>query len=188
MSAVFLLSLVLPSDHSPLPLASPCVMLLKAYLATSAGLYISRGNGPIPIEEFYSATSQRCQDRLTSSASPLSAPGGPWWRIIENAVAYPEEHLPNVRPLGRPPHGLSRWQRRGRDWRDAKRSMAPSVSAPRAGDLAGHTEILKAISSYVQSPWHRRNPNQCQDTRPRRDAFFQNRRLHTRHSLEEHLD
>jgi hypothetical protein len=77
-------------------------MLLKAYLATCAGFYISRGNGPIPIEEFYSATG----DRLTAPPAvpgppdvkrkPLSAPGGPWPRIIENAVAYPEEHLPKT--------------------------------------------------------------------------------------------
>ncbi|KAI9459257.1 hypothetical protein BJY52DRAFT_1267314 [Lactarius psammicola] len=103
-SAVFLLTLVLPSDHSPYPPVplSSRVTLLKAYLATSATYYISRGNGPIPIEEFYSATS----DRLTAPPAapvppdakikPLSAPGGPWERIIVNAVAHPEEHLPKA--------------------------------------------------------------------------------------------
>jgi len=103
-SAVFLFTLVLPSGNSPyppFPLADR-VMLLKAYFATSAGFYISRGNGPIPLEEFYAATS----DRLTAPPAvpgppdykrqPLSAPGGPWWRIIQNAVAYPEEHLPKT--------------------------------------------------------------------------------------------
>ncbi|KAH9170229.1 hypothetical protein EDB89DRAFT_2072216 [Lactarius sanguifluus] len=103
-SAVFLLTLVLPSDHSPYPLVplASRVTLLKAYLATSATWYISRGNVPIPIEEFYSATS----DRLTAPPAapvppdakrkPLSAPGGPWERIIANAVAHPEEHLPKA--------------------------------------------------------------------------------------------
>ena len=84
-----------------MPLASR-VTLLKAYLATSATWYISRGNGPIPVEEFYSATS----DRLTAPAAapvppdakrkPLTAPGGPWERIVANAVAHPEEHLPKA--------------------------------------------------------------------------------------------
>lgn len=103
-SSVFLFTLVLPSDHSPYPLVSLTsrVTLLKAYLATCATWYISRGNGPIPIEEFYSATS----DRLTAPPAvpappdakrkPLSAPGGPWERIIANAVAHPEEHLPKA--------------------------------------------------------------------------------------------
>ena len=76
--------------------------LLKAYLATCAAWYISRGNGPIPLERFYSATG----DRLTAPPAvpvqpdakrkPLSAPGGPWERIIANAVAHPEEHLPKA--------------------------------------------------------------------------------------------
>ncbi|KAH9965709.1 hypothetical protein BJV74DRAFT_785799 [Russula compacta] len=103
-SAIFLLTLVLPSKNAPyppVPLASR-LTLLKAYLATSAGWYISRGNSSLPIEEFYSATS----DRLTAppaapvppsaSRKPLSAPGGPWERIIINAVAHPDEHLPKV--------------------------------------------------------------------------------------------
>ncbi|KAH9051498.1 hypothetical protein EDB87DRAFT_821189 [Lactarius vividus] len=103
-SAVFLLTLVLPSDHSPYPLVplASRVTLLKAYLATSAAWYISQGNVPIPIEAFYSATG----DRLTAPPAtpvppdakrkPLSAPGGPWERIIVNAVAHPEEHLPKA--------------------------------------------------------------------------------------------
>jgi len=103
-SAVFLLTLVLPSGNSPYPSASleNRVMLLKAYLATCAGFYISRGNGPMPIDEFYAATS----DRLTAPPAvpappgakrkPLSAPGGQWGRIIANSIAYPEEHLPKT--------------------------------------------------------------------------------------------
>ncbi|KAF8259245.1 hypothetical protein EI94DRAFT_1616699, partial [Lactarius quietus] len=103
-SSIFLLTLVLPSDKSPyppVPLASR-VTLLKAYLATSAAWYISRGNGPILIEDFYAATS----DRLTAPPAvpappdakrkPLTAPGGPWERIVSNAVAHPEEHLPKA--------------------------------------------------------------------------------------------
>ena len=103
-SATFLFTLILPSDRSPyppLPLASR-LMLLKAYLATCAAWYISRGNGPIPIKEFYSAT----VDRLTAPPAapvppdakrrPLNAPSGPWPRIIENALVYPEEHLPKT--------------------------------------------------------------------------------------------
>ena len=103
-SAVFLLTLVLPSGHSPYPPVplTDRVMLLKAYLATCAGIYISQGSGSIPIEAFYTATS----DRLTAPPAvpappdakrkPLSAPGGPWTRIIANAIAYPEEHLPKI--------------------------------------------------------------------------------------------
>jgi hypothetical protein len=100
-SAIFLLTLVLPSEHAPyppVPLASR-LTLLKAYLATSAGWYIARGNAAPTVQEFYSATS----DRLTAppaapappsaSRKPLSAPGGPWERIIVNAVAHPDEHL-----------------------------------------------------------------------------------------------
>jgi len=103
-SAVFLLTLVLPSGNSPyppVPLADR-VMLLKAYLAICAGIYISQGSGSIPIEAFYAATS----DRLTSPPAvpappdakrkPLGAPGGPWARIIANAIAHPEEHLPKI--------------------------------------------------------------------------------------------
>jgi hypothetical protein len=103
-SALFLLTLVLPSGNSPYPPAPLAnrVMLLKAYLATCAAWYISQGNGPIPIEEFYAATS----DRLTAPPAvpappdakrkPLSAPGGPWGRIIANAIAHPEEHVPKT--------------------------------------------------------------------------------------------
>ena len=100
-SALFLLTLVLPSEdppYPPAPLASR-LTLLKAYLATCAGWYIARGNGPLPIKEFYSAT----HDRLTAppakpapptaSRKPLSAPGGPWERIIANAIAHPDEHI-----------------------------------------------------------------------------------------------
>ena len=103
-SAVFLLTLVLPSGNSPYPSASleNRVMLLKAYLATCAGFYISRGNGNMPIAGFYAATG----DRLTAPPAvpaplgakrkPLSAPGGQWGRIIANSIAYPEEHLPKT--------------------------------------------------------------------------------------------
>jgi len=100
-SAIFLLTLVLPSSNSPYPPVPLVdrVILLKAYLATCVGFYISRGNGPIPIEGFYAAT----RDQLTTPPAvpgppdakrkPLSAPGGPWARIITNAIAFPEEHL-----------------------------------------------------------------------------------------------
>lgn len=103
-SALFLLPLVLPSSNSPYPPAplADRVTLLKAYFATSAAWYISQGNGPILIEEFYVATN----DRLTSPPAvpappdakrkPHSAPGGPWGRIIANAIAYPEEHVPKT--------------------------------------------------------------------------------------------
>jgi hypothetical protein len=100
-SSLFLLTLVLRSDTSPyppLPLAGR-VTLLKAYFSSCAGFYISRGNGPLPVEEFYTATN----DRLTAppgvpgpsgvKRQRLSAPGGPWARIITNAIAYPEEHV-----------------------------------------------------------------------------------------------
>ena len=69
-SALFLLPLVLPSGNSPyppVPLADR-VTLLKAYFATSAAWYISQGNGPILIEEFYVTTN----DRLTSPPAVLS--------------------------------------------------------------------------------------------------------------------
>jgi Questin oxidase-like len=99
-SAIFLLTLVLPSGHPypPVPLASR-LTLLKAYLATCAAWYIARGNWTLPIKEFYAAT----HDRLTAppatppppsaSRKPLSAPGGPWERIIANTIAHPDEHL-----------------------------------------------------------------------------------------------
>jgi len=96
-----LLTVVLPygdSPYPPVPLSSR-LTLLKAYLATSAGWYISRGNAALPIKDFYSATS----DRLTAppaapvppsaSRKPLTAPGGPWERIVVNTVAHPDEHL-----------------------------------------------------------------------------------------------
>jgi hypothetical protein len=100
-SAIFLLTVVLRSEQAPnppVPLSSR-VTLLKAYLATCAGWYISRGNAAVPIKDFYYATN----DRLTAPPAvhvphdaprkPLSAEGGPWQRIIANAVAHPDEHL-----------------------------------------------------------------------------------------------
>ena len=76
--------------------------LLKSYLATCAGWYISRGNAALPIKNFYNATN----DRLTAPPAapvppnaprkPLMAPGGPWERIIANTVANPDEHLPKA--------------------------------------------------------------------------------------------
>ena len=100
-SAIFLLTIILRSEHGPnppVPLSSR-LTLLKAYLATCAGWYISRGNAAVPIKDFYYATN----DRLTAppavpvppsaSGKPLSARGGPWQRIIANAVAHPDEHL-----------------------------------------------------------------------------------------------
>jgi hypothetical protein len=96
-----LLTVVLRSEQAPnppVPLSSR-LTLLKAYLATCAGWYISRGNAAIPIKDFYYTTN----DRLTAppavpappdaSRKPLSAEGGPWQRIIANAVAHPDEHL-----------------------------------------------------------------------------------------------
>ena len=103
-SSVFLLTLVFPSDKSPyppIPLASR-LTLLKAYLATCAGWYISRGNGRMPLEEFYAATNNRLTAPPAVPAppdakrKPLGAPGGPWERIVANAVAHPEEHLPKA--------------------------------------------------------------------------------------------
>ncbi|KAN0135169.1 hypothetical protein V8E53_007060 [Lactarius tabidus] len=100
-SAVFSLTLVFPSDKSPyppVPLASR-LRLLKAYLATSAAWYISRGNGPMPLKEVYAATNNRFTSPPAVPApsdakrKPLSASGGPWERIVVNAVAHPEEHL-----------------------------------------------------------------------------------------------
>jgi hypothetical protein len=100
-SAVFSLTLVFPSDKSPyppVPLASR-LRLLKAYLATSAAWYISRGNGPMPVKEVYAATNNRFTSPPAVPApsdakrKPLSASGGPWERIVVNAVAHPEEHL-----------------------------------------------------------------------------------------------
>ncbi|KAH9170231.1 hypothetical protein EDB89DRAFT_2072217 [Lactarius sanguifluus] len=78
-SAIFLLTLVLPSDHYPYPLVplASRVTLLKAYLATSA--YMQQ---PVPPD---------------AKRKPLSAPGGPWERIIANCLsAHPEEHLPKA--------------------------------------------------------------------------------------------
>jgi len=100
-SSVFLLTLVLPSEHSPyylVPLTSR-LTLLKTYLATCATWYISRGNAPLPIEEFYAATADRrtappaVPAPPSAPRKPLNAPGGPWQRIIVNAVAHPDEHL-----------------------------------------------------------------------------------------------
>src|SRR5260221_818638 len=98
-SAIFLLTIVLRSEQAPnppVPLSSR-VTLLKAYLATCAGWYISRGNAAVPIKDFYYATN----DRLTAPPAvpappdaprqPLSAAGGPWQRVIANAVAHPDE-------------------------------------------------------------------------------------------------
>ena len=100
-SAIFLLTIILRSEQAPnppVPLSSR-VTLLKAYLATCAGWYISRGNAAVPIKDFYYATN----DRLTAPPAvpvppdaerkPLSAEGGPWQRIIANAIAHPDEHL-----------------------------------------------------------------------------------------------
>jgi hypothetical protein len=102
-SAIFLLTVVLRSEHTPyppVPLASR-LTLLKAYLATCAGWYISRGNVALPIKDFYHATS----DRLTAPPAapapappsapqtPLSARDGQWERIIVTAVAHPDDHL-----------------------------------------------------------------------------------------------
>ncbi|KAH9974953.1 hypothetical protein BGW80DRAFT_1444565 [Lactifluus volemus] len=63
-SSIFLLTLVLPSERPyPLvPLASR-LTLLKAYLATSAAWYISRGNWALPVKEFYAAGSLPLQQR-----------------------------------------------------------------------------------------------------------------------------
>ncbi|KAI0300670.1 hypothetical protein B0F90DRAFT_1566309, partial [Multifurca ochricompacta] len=103
-SAIFLLTLVLPSERSPypcVPLASR-LTLLKAYLATCAAWYISRGNSSLPIEGFYSDTRARLSAPPaapvppSATRKPLTAPGGPWGRIIINAVAHPEEHLPKA--------------------------------------------------------------------------------------------
>jgi hypothetical protein len=100
-SAIFLLTVVLRSEQAPnppVPLSSR-LTLLKAYLATCAGWYVSRGNAAVPIKDFYHATN----DQLTAPPAvpvrpdaprkPLSAEGGPWQRIIANAVAHPDEHL-----------------------------------------------------------------------------------------------
>ena len=100
-SSIFLLTVVLRSEHAPYPhvALSNRLTLLKAYLATCAAWYISRGNAAVPIKDFYDATS----DRLTAPPAapappsapckPLSARGNPWERIIVNGVAHPDEHV-----------------------------------------------------------------------------------------------
>ena len=125
MSAVLLFTLVLPSGNSPylpLPLADH-VMLLKGYLATSAGIYISQGNGPIPVEEFYTATN----DRLTAPPAmpgppdvkrkPLSTPVGHGAASSRTPSDTQRRTCPRPyarRALRRLSHGLFRWRRRGR--------------------------------------------------------------------------
>ena len=100
-SSIFLLTVVLRSEHAPYPpvALSSRLTLLKAYLAICAAWYISRGNVPLPIKDFYDATS----DRLavppaalvppSAPRKPLGARGGPWERIIVNGVAHPDEHV-----------------------------------------------------------------------------------------------
>jgi Questin oxidase-like len=54
-SAIFLLTVVLRSEQAPnppVPLLNR-LTLLKAYLATCAGWYISRGNAAVPIKDFF---------------------------------------------------------------------------------------------------------------------------------------
>ncbi|KAF8259250.1 hypothetical protein EI94DRAFT_1813630 [Lactarius quietus] len=85
-SAIFLLTLVLPSSNSPyppVPLADR-VILLKAYLATCAGSTFLEEMGLFP---------SRVPGPPDAKRKPLSAPGGPWARIITNSIAFPEEHL-----------------------------------------------------------------------------------------------
>lgn len=56
----------------------------------------------MPLEEFYAATNNRLTAPPAVPAppdakrKPLGAPGGPWERIVANAVAHPEEHLPKA--------------------------------------------------------------------------------------------
>jgi hypothetical protein len=100
-SSIFLLTVVLRSEHAPYPhvALSSRLTLLKAYLAMCAAWYISRGNVPLPIKDFYDVTS----DRLTAPPAapvppsaqlkPLGARGSPWERIIVNGVAHPDEHV-----------------------------------------------------------------------------------------------
>jgi Questin oxidase-like len=100
-SSIFLLTVVLRSEHTPYPpvALSSRLTLLKAYLAICAAWYISKGNAPLPIKDFYDATS----DRLamppaapvppSAPRKPLGARGGPWERIIVNGVAHPDEHV-----------------------------------------------------------------------------------------------
>ncbi|KAH9992169.1 hypothetical protein BJV77DRAFT_456359 [Russula vinacea] len=99
-SSIFLLTVVLRSEHAPYPhvALSSRLTLLKAYRMCAAW-YISRGNVPLPIKDFYDVTS----DRLTAPPAapvppsaqlkPLGARGSPWERIIMNGVAHPDEHV-----------------------------------------------------------------------------------------------
>jgi Questin oxidase-like len=100
-SLIFLLTVVLRSEHAPYPpvALSSRLKLLKAYLATCAAWYISRGNAALPIKDFYDVTSDRLTAPTATAVSPsaprkpLSTRGGAWERIIVNGIAHPDVHL-----------------------------------------------------------------------------------------------
>ncbi|KAI0315492.1 hypothetical protein OF83DRAFT_1199907 [Amylostereum chailletii] len=121
-SAIFLPLFLLPGSRSSalspaLPLQSR-FLLLRAYLATCAGWLVANGQPPLPIRDFYSATSHH----LSAPPAPhahkpanrvdgkrdLDAPGltmrtggSAWARIWTNVVVHPNEHLIKaIRALG----------------------------------------------------------------------------------------
>ena len=119
-SAIFLPVLLLPGKVDPLLTPSLSIrsrlLLLRGYLATCAGWFVASGQPPLPIKDFYSATSQyltapraaharvpeqRIKRDLDDPGLTMPVGTSAWARIWANVVVHPNEHLIKlIRALG----------------------------------------------------------------------------------------
>jgi hypothetical protein len=88
-----------PFKPGALPFANR-LMLLQTYLAVSTAWKISRGNHPLPIADFYSATNAQqsapARNGVGVGVGALRSPGSAWTRIIPSAIQGPDEHTPKI--------------------------------------------------------------------------------------------
>ena len=88
-----------PFKPGALPFANR-LLLLQTYLAVSTAWKISRGNHPLPIADFYSATNAQqfapARAGVGVGLGALRPPGSAWTRIIPSAIQGPDEHMPKI--------------------------------------------------------------------------------------------
>ena len=73
-------------------------LLLRTYFSFSLVLYVARGHPPLPISEFYAATSPDVSapgshaHPVDKTLPPACAPN-PWLHIVQTTLVHPNEHL-----------------------------------------------------------------------------------------------
>ncbi|GJE93600.1 questin oxidase family protein [Phanerochaete sordida] len=121
-------------------------LLLKTYFAFSIVLYIARGRPPLPIAEFYAATSahphppgampEPDKDTLPPSEPRAQLTPNPWLALVQSTLVHPNEHFCKAQ---RALYHYAEWLGgvRAGAFADCAAADIPSVDASAQGSTGG---------------------------------------------------